>query len=66
MEKAKVYLEGDKGKNIIIKILKGGELVGGPGFKVDNRHHFSVTAITDAKACFIDINDFDAAVKSKH
>jgi CRP/FNR family transcriptional regulator len=62
--KAKVYIEGENGKNIIIKILQCGELVGGPGFQVDYRHHFSVTAITDAKACYIDIEDFARAVKS--
>lgn len=61
---AKVYIEGESGKNIIIKILKGGEMVGGPGFQVDNRHHFSVCAITDAKACYIGIDAFESAVKS--
>ncbi|MEZ5149220.1 MAG: Crp/Fnr family transcriptional regulator [Bacteroidales bacterium] len=56
---AKVYLEGHKGKNVILKILRPTELVGGPGFPVDYRHHFSVQAITEARACFIDIHDFE-------
>jgi len=55
---AKVYLEGSKNKSIILKILRPTELVGGPGFQVDNRHHFSVSAIAPTKACFIDINAF--------
>lgn len=61
---AKVYIEGENGKNIILKILKPGEMVGGPGFQVDNRHHFSVSAINDAKACFIDIQAFESAVRN--
>jgi CRP/FNR family transcriptional regulator len=61
---AKVYLEGNKGKNVILKILKPTELVGGPGFPVDYRHHFSITAITEARACFIDIHAFEQMVKT--
>lgn len=61
---AKVYLEGGNNKNIILKILGPAELVGGPGFQVDNRHHFSATAIGDCKACFIDVQSFENALKS--
>ncbi|MCF8379588.1 MAG: Crp/Fnr family transcriptional regulator [Bacteroidales bacterium] len=60
---AKVYLEGENNKNIILKILKPTELVGGPGFQVDNRHHFSVSAIADSRACLIDFKAFEAALK---
>ena len=59
---AKIYLEGENNKNIILKLLKSTELVGGPGFMVDNRHHFSVTAITESRACFIDLNSFEKAL----
>lgn len=55
---AKIYIENDDKKNLILKILKPTELVGGPGFNVDFRHHFSVSALTDSSACFIDINVF--------
>ncbi len=61
---AKVYLEGNKGKNVILKIMRPTEMVGGPGFPVDYRHHFSMTAITEARACFIDIHDFELMMKS--
>lgn len=60
---AKTYIEGFKGRNIILKVVKPTELVGGPGFQVDNRHHFSVSAITDTKACFIDITAFEQMLK---
>lgn len=60
---AKVYLEGENNKNIILKILTPTELVGGPGFQLDNRHHFSISALTDMSACFIDINAFEKALR---
>lgn len=55
---AKIYIENADKKNLILKILKPTELVGGPGFNVDFRHHFSVAALTDSSACFIDVNVF--------
>lgn len=61
---AKVYLEGHKNKNIILKVAKQNELIGGPGFQVDNRHHFSVSAITNTKACFIDTQAFEQILKA--
>ena len=60
---AKVYIEGENTKNIILKILKPTELIGGPGFQVDDRHHFSVTAVKDSRACFIDVLAFEQALK---
>lgn len=61
---AKVYLEGTKHKNIILKVGRPSELIGGPGFQVDNRHHFSVSAITATRACFIDTNAFAQMLKT--
>lgn len=52
---AKVFLEGLDGKNIIISIVKPGMMISGPGTYGDMRHHFTLTALTDAKACFIDM-----------
>lgn len=53
---AKLYIEGPHQKNLIIKLLKCPEIVLGPGIFVDQRHHYSLSAITDLSACFIDIN----------
>ncbi|MBI9069586.1 MAG: Crp/Fnr family transcriptional regulator [Salinivirgaceae bacterium] len=53
---AKVYMEGYDGKNIILSIVKPGELIVGPGAYVDNRHHYSLAAITETTACFVDIS----------
>lgn len=60
---AKIYIENSDKKNLILKILKPTELVGGPGFNVDFRHHFSVSALTDSTACFIDVNVFKEMVE---
>jgi len=60
---AKIYLEGRNNKNLVLKILRPTELAGGPGFPVDYRHHFSVSALTEARACFIDINAFEEMIR---
>lgn len=60
----KIYIEGPKNRNIILKITKPVEMIGGPGFQVDNRHHFSVSAVTDIKACFIDIEAFEEMLQT--
>jgi len=48
-------MEGYDSKNIILSIALPGMLIAGPGVYVDNRHHFSLAAITDVTACFVDI-----------
>lgn len=52
----KIYMEGDDGKNIIIAIAKPGELIAGPGTYVDNRHHYTLSAIKDTTACFVSMS----------
>ena len=52
----KVYLESPHSdKRTIIKIGKPVEMILGPGYLVDNRHHFSVVAVEDTTACFIEV-----------
>ena len=55
---AKVFLEDGKNRNIVLRITKPGEIVGGPGFFTDYKHHFSVTAIEDCAAHYIDVEAF--------
>lgn len=61
---AKIYIEGHDKKNMILKVLKPTELVGGPGFPVDYRHHFSVSALSESSACLIDIRAFEEMIKT--
>ncbi len=55
---AKVYLEDGTNRNIILRIIKPGEIIGGPGFFTDYKHHFTVTALEDTVANYIGMDDF--------
>lgn len=59
---AKVYLEGINGRNSIINIVKPTSFIGGPGIYLDHLHHFSVTALTDTRVCFIDLGIFKTLI----
>ena len=50
---AKMYIEGYDNKRMMIGISKNCQLIAGPGTYVDNRHHYSMAALTDVNACFI-------------
>lgn len=54
----KMYLEGINQKNIILRIIQPHNFIGGPGMYIDQRHHFTVSAIVDTKACFIEMGNF--------
>jgi CRP/FNR family transcriptional regulator, polysaccharide utilization system transcription regulator len=51
---AKLYLEGLEDRNAILRIVKPTSFIGGPGIYLDQRHHFTVTALMDTTICFID------------
>lgn len=61
----KIYLEGSKGRNLILNYTKAYDLNGGVGIFVDKRHHSSLMAVTDCGACFIEINAFKSVLRSK-
>lgn len=63
---AKIYIEGLNNRNLIIKIVKRGEMVGGPGMHTDFKHHFTVTTLTDTQVCLIDAETFQDVVKSNN
>ncbi|MDA3954485.1 MAG: Crp/Fnr family transcriptional regulator [Bacteroidales bacterium] len=50
---AKIYIEGYDNKRMMVGIAKPMQLIAGPGTFVDQRHHYSVAALTDVCACFI-------------
>jgi CRP/FNR family transcriptional regulator, polysaccharide utilization system transcription regulator len=54
----KLYLEGFNQKNIILRIIKANNFIGGPGMYIDQKHHYTVSAIVDTSACFIEIKNF--------
>jgi CRP-like cAMP-binding protein len=55
---AKIYLEGIEQRSAIIRIVKPTNFIGGPGIYLDQRHHFTVTALMDTTVCFIDVTVF--------
>ncbi len=60
----KIYLEGSKGRNLILNYTKKYDLNGGVGVFIDQRHHSSLMAVTDCGACFIEITSFKAVLRS--
>lgn len=55
---AKLYLEGDDDQNAIIRIVKPTNFIGGPGIWLDQRHHYTVTALLESVVCYIDLEIF--------
>lgn len=61
----KVYLEDDNNdKRILLSIVKPVQLLGGPGFMVDERHHITVTALEETIACFIRVEDLKEVIST--
>jgi CRP-like cAMP-binding protein len=60
---AKLYIEGLDNKNIILELLKPWKIFGGPGIYIDNRYHYSVTAIEPTSACYINANNFKKVMR---
>jgi len=61
---AKLYIEGFNRKNLILRIIKPTSFIGGPGMYFDQRHHYTITALIDTSACFIDVNIFKEIIHS--
>jgi CRP-like cAMP-binding protein len=59
---AKLYIEG-YGKNLILALVKPVDYVFGPGIYVDNRHHYSASAVEDSTACLVDVNIFKKLIR---
>lgn len=51
---AKVYVEGIKGKNSVVKLIKKSDFVTGGGLFNGNIQHFTISAITPVVCCLID------------
>lgn len=51
---AKVYIEGDRGKNLIVKIIGKGDFISGGGLFNGNVQHFTISAISPVTCCLID------------
>jgi len=59
----KISLEDQNNKRILLGIGKPVEMIGGPGFLVDDRHYVTVTAMEDTVACFIKAEDYKEVMR---
>lgn len=59
---AKIYIEG-LGKNLILGLVKPVEYIFGPGIYLDNRHHYSASAVENSAACLVDVNTYKLLVR---
>lgn len=60
----KICLEDAGNKRILLDVIKPVKLIGGPGFLVDGRHHYTVTALEKSTACYISVEDFRDVMKT--
>lgn len=51
---AKVYIEGMKGRSLILKLISDLDFITGGGIFANNTRNFTVAAITEVECCFID------------
>ena len=55
---AKIYIEGDHGRNLVLDFANPPRILGGPGAQMEGRHKYSVVAIRETLVCFIDLESF--------
>jgi len=60
---AKMYIEGVDNRNLILELVKPWNIIGGPGIYIDNRYHYSVTALGNCTACFIETANLKKVVR---
>ena len=61
---AKLYLEGIQHRNAIVRIVKPCNFIGGPGIYLDQKHHYTLTALVDTTVCFIEMALFKELIES--
>lgn len=61
---AKIDVEGFDNKKILISIAQQSVLIAGPGAYTDNRHIYSLSALTDVTACFISMDIIKELVRT--
>lgn len=61
---AKLYIEGFDDKDLILRIIKPSQFIGGPGMYYDLKHHYSVAALVETSASFIDVKIFKEIIQT--
>ena len=61
----KVYLEDpDTEKRILLALVKPVQLIGGPGFLVDDMHYITVVALEESQACYVKVEDYKEVMRT--
>lgn len=60
----KVYFESGDKKNFLLSLIGPGEMIGSPGMYTDGKHHFSVAAVEDTMACFVEREVMEEIISS--
>ena len=60
----KIYLEGIRKRNLILRFIKPVTIIGGPGMFVDRKNHFTAKTVEETIACHIDANVFEKIVEN--
>lgn len=63
---AKLNIEIDSKRNLLIGLIKPSEILAGPSMFADNKYTFSVTALIDSTICMIDLDTFKKIFKSNN
>jgi CRP/FNR family transcriptional regulator, polysaccharide utilization system transcription regulator len=63
---AKLYMETDRNRDVIVDIIQPGTIIGGSCLFLDKRHQYSFTALIDSLVCFIDVNTFLELLRNNH
>jgi len=61
---AKMYLEVNNQRDVIISIVRPTTLVGAPSIYLDGRHKYSLSALKDSLVCFIDVSAFKEIIRN--
>jgi CRP/FNR family transcriptional regulator len=59
-----ISLMGIDNRNLILDIVTGPVLLGGPGIYVDNTYHYTVKALSNVRVCLVDSTEFKNAIRS--
>lgn len=59
----KIYIEGNKGRNLILSYAKAFDINAGIGVFLDHIHHSSLMAADDCTTCFIEVKAFKEVMR---
>ena len=62
---AKVYIEDpDSEKRVLMALIKPVQLIGGPGFLVDDMHYITVVALEETQTCYVEIENYKEVMRT--